>query len=171
MKKSKLIFILILLFAVFVIAVNFTSCKKSTEPDFKGNPANAYFLVFEKLYEESTGLNSDIKYIAIDLTGAKLKEKPDLIKLFEKFCEENNYTLWQDTIQGLKEKGYIVDEYPVYFPDGFVISFKDDLLEDNKLVTKGSKWRSDLGAYGATYTAEKINGEWEVTNIADGWKN
>ena len=41
--------------------------------------------------------------------------------------------------------------------------------EQNKLITDAMKWRSGLGAIGATYTVEKKNDVWEITKTENEW--
>ena len=85
----------------------------------------AYYAVFENLYTTDSGLNADSKYIVIDLTKVILADTEPLIELMQDFCNENGYILMLDTLEGLKETGYIVD---LYFSDGFIIGFEDLLL-------------------------------------------
>ena len=134
----------------------------SIKPD---NPANAYFLVFQDLYGEDAGLNNG-KYLAVDMTNAKLDKKADFIKLMQEFCEKSGYALLEDSFEGLEEKGYIKD---LNFIDGFLLSFNDKELDENKLITSGVKWFSGLGAVGADYTVEKNHGVWEITDTGGFW--
>ncbi len=76
------------------------------------------------------------------------------------FCDREGFTLLEDTIDGLTEKGLIKD---LYFEDGVVISFKDASRTDKKLVTDAMIWRSGLGATGGTYTLENKGGLWTIT--------
>jgi hypothetical protein len=58
------------------------------------------------------------------------------------------------------EKGYVVD---LNFKDGCLISFADQALEDDILITTTSKQTSGVGGFGRDITAEKNNGVWEIT--------
>ena len=127
--------------------------------------ANAYFLVFEHLYNEDQGLNGG-KYIAVDLTKAKVSDTAPLIDLLKGFCDTHHYTLMLDTFEGLKQKGYIKD---LNFAQGILFTFNDQSLGETSLVTSAQKWRSGLGAIGADYAVEKKNGKWEITSVYNGW--
>jgi hypothetical protein len=128
--------------------------------------AGAYFSVFENLYAASPGLNTDSTYLVLDLTNAKLTDSESLITLMQIFCDENGYVFMLDTIEGLKEKGYVID---LGFPEGFVIVFNDVQLENGTLITEAMKWRSGNGAVGAEYTVKLRNNTWEVTKTDKSW--
>lgn len=136
------------------------------EPTPVQTQAQGYWAVFEELYGEDEALNSEIQYLAIDLSKSKLEDKQPLTDLFEEFCSQNGLTLLLDNIEGLTEKGLIED---LYFKDGIVISFEDQKLTEEKLVTEASKWRSGLGAIGATFTVENQDGVWKITEEENYW--
>ena len=157
------------MFAVFL-----ASCKSSNHTVvsrespgtvISNSQAKAYFSVFEALYKKDTGLNNG-KYLALDLTKAKLTDKTQLIKLMHDFCNSHGYTLLQDTFEELKEKGYIKN---LSFNDGFLITFNDKELTQKKLITSAKKWCSGLGAIGAEYTVEKKNDIWQITKGTNFW--
>ena len=136
------------------------------EPTPVQTQAQGYWAVFEELYGEDEALNSEIQYLAIDRSKSKLEDKQPLTDLFEEFCSQNGLTLLLDNIEGLTEKGLIED---LYFKDGIVISFEDQKLTEEKLVTEASKWRSGLGAIGATFTVENQDGVWKITEEENYW--
>lgn len=129
-------------------------------------PEKAYYLLFEKLWQEDDGLNDSIQYISLDLSKAKLEDTAPLLKLMKGFCDQNGYELLTLTFEQLKEQGYIED---LYFDKGILIAFEDKELTETVLKTDGKKWRSGLGAIGATYTAEKKSDGWEITAVDGSW--
>jgi|GEM_PF-2148285 len=128
--------------------------------------ADAYFLIFQNLYESDSALNSDIKYIAVDLSEMQFETPDAFTRLMDDFCTTSGFTLLLDNVDGLAEKGYIKESY---FEEGILISFRDTELTDNKLITEAMKWRSGLGAIGATFTVEKMNDTWEITETENDW--
>ncbi len=138
----------------------------STQSETEPGAEQAYYLLFEKLWAEDDGLNSDIRYLALDLSKAKLENPDALMALMRDFCDQNGYELITGTIEELTEQGYIEQ---LYFEDGVVISFADSELTEEKLKTDASKWRSGLGAIGATYTVEKKSGVWTLTGEEGSW--
>jgi ABC-type oligopeptide transport system substrate-binding subunit len=139
--------------------------KESANP-LAAEQAQAYFAVFQTLYEEDSALNSDSKYLALDLSKAKLEDTTPLIEKVQEFCEEKGYTLLLDNHEGLVEKGYVTD---LHFEEGFIISFEDEKLNEKTLITNAQKWRSGNGAIGAKYTVKQKNGTWTITNTTDSW--
>ena len=132
--------------------------------------AEAYFLVFQYLFEADPALNHEIKYIALDLSEIKFQAQDVLIRLVEDFCAEFGFTLLLNDFEGLREKGYITfDPLPPRFQDGIIISFQDITLTDDTLVTKAEKWRSGRGAIGSTFTVEKTDGTWELLPLESMW--
>ena len=170
--KTKPYSSIILFFAIVCLSINLAAC--SDYDDNNGNyndtsheeQAKAYFTVFETLFAADQALNSDAIYIVFDLSNTMIADPEPLIALFQGFCEENGYEFMLDTIDGLREKGYIKD---FYFEEGFVIVFNDIKLEANLLVTSAQKWRSGLGAIGADYTVEKNGNVWEITKTDNSW--
>lgn len=130
------------------------------------NHAVAYFLIFEDIYETDPGLNSDMEYLAIDLSRVKADDTESIVEIFETYCSDNNLSLLLDTYDGLVEKGYIKDSF---FEKGLLISFDDQSFSDTEVVTDASKWRSGLGADGATYTATLKKDVWEISNVTNRW--
>jgi len=128
--------------------------------------ANAYYSVFENLYAASPGLNMDSTYLVLDLTNAKLNDKEALIAKMQEFCDENGYVFMLDTIDGLIEKGYVID---LGFPEGFVIAFDDVRLGNSVFVTEAMKWRSEDGAVGAKYTVTLRHNAWEILKTDKNW--
>jgi len=128
--------------------------------------AQAYFRLFQYLIEQDSALNRGIKYIAVDLSESLMENPDDFILLMEDFCAESGYILLQDTIEALREKGYVKD---LYFEDGIVIKYKDIDLTDDWLYTDAMKWRSGLAAIGAKFSIKKTNGIWEVADPMEFW--
>jgi hypothetical protein len=154
---------IIALALVVVLALSLAACGGDSTPE---DQVGAYFSVFENLYAADPGLNTDSKYLVLDLTKVKLADTEPLILLMQNFCDESGYILMLDTIDGLKEKGYVID---LGFPEGFVITFDDVRLENKTLVTEAMKWRSGDGAIGAEYTVKLKNGTWEITKTDKSW--
>ena len=141
------------------------SCPDQDE-DIEKSQAEAYFLIFEYLFQTDSALHRNIKYIAVDLSDTMLENTDCLISLLENFCTDNDCVLLLDTIDGLREKGYIKD---LYFEEGIVIRYNDILLKDNWLTTEAMKWRAGLGAIGATITVKKTGGIWEIRKTEKNW--
>lgn len=160
--KKKIIVRKIFILFILSITVFAVACTQSEEVDKVG----AYTTVIDKLYEEDSALNSNIKYIAIDtslIVNLNDEEKAELLK------ELGNYgfIILDMNIEELKEEGYVKD---LYFEEGILFQIKDELIERNSITMDISKWRSGLGAIGYDGTVVKYkNGKWKIVEQGDAW--
>lgn len=152
----KIIFIWLI--AVMVLM---SGCNAEV-PDTLG----AYTTVIDKLYNEDEGLNSDIKYLAIDTSSMKnltSDKKTKLLKELEKY----GLTVLDMTYEQLEEKGYIQD---TYFKEGILFKIEDEIIKSTSITMDVSKYRSGLGAIGYDGLVVKYkNGEWEITKTKSAW--
>lgn len=153
MKKIIALLIFIILLA--------TGCSKE-ELDMVW----AYTTVIDKLYNEDTALNSDIKYIAVDTSLIKnLSDEQRSILL--KKVEDYGYIVLDMTFEELEEQGYIDD---LYFKEGILFKLEDVSKSKNSIIMDVSKWRSGLGAIGYDDLVVKYqNGKWEVKKTGSAW--
>ncbi|MDR3210154.1 MAG: hypothetical protein LBT36_05980 [Oscillospiraceae bacterium] len=128
--------------------------------------ADPYYPVFERLFATDEALNDGIKYIAVDLTKIKAAGETGTLPLLRAFCEDNGFTLLEDTYETLLEKGLIRD---LYFEEGILIEFEDVSFARDKLITNARKWRSGLGALGAEFTVERQDASWTITASSGNW--
>ena len=158
MKRITLFLILIMLLV--------SACGPNNEGDRPADPIDAYLLVIDKLYEEDTVLNDNIKYLAIDTTTmANLNDDNREILLEE--LDKYGHTVLDMTFYELEEEEYIRD---LYFQKGILIRIEDEVMEDNIIKMNASKWKSGLGAIGYDGMTLEYNGEvWEVTGIVSNW--
>lgn len=153
MKKIIALLIFIILFA--------TGCSKE-ELDMVG----AYTTVIDKLYNEDTALNSDIKYIAVDTSLIKNLSDEQMSILLKK-VEDYGYIVLDMTFEELEEQGYIDD---LYFKEGILFKLEDVSKSKNSITMDVSKWRSGLGAIGYDDLVVKYqNGKWEVKKTGSAW--
>lgn len=126
----------------------------------------AYTTVIDKLYNEDTALNSDIKYIAVDTSLIKnLSDEQRSILL--KKVEDYGYIVLDMTFEELEEQGYIDD---LYFKEGILFKLEDVSKSKNSIIMDVSKWRSGLGAIGYDDLVVKYqNGKWEVKKTGSAW--
>lgn len=150
----------IIVFLILIVVVA-TGCSKEA-PDTIG----AYTAVIDKLYNEDTALNSDIKYIAIDtskISNLSDEEKSKLLK----DLEEYGYTVLDMTFEELEKEGYIKD---LYFEEGILFKIEDEPVSGKSITMDVSKWRSGLGAIGYDdLKVEYKNSKWEVTKTGSAW--
>ncbi len=126
----------------------------------------AYTAVIDKLYNEDTALNSDIKYIAVDtsaIVNLSEEEKARLLKEMEKY----GYNVLDMTFEELEQEGYIKD---LYFEKGILFKIEDEAMSGSCITMDVSKWRSGLGAIGyGDLKVEYKSGRWEITKTGSAW--
>jgi hypothetical protein len=144
-----------------------TGPETEETPDiYVSGQADAYYLIFQELINTDSGLNGGIEYLALDLSGVKSIDMEYLTKLVKSYCDDNNLTLLLDDFDGLKDAGYIKN---LSFENGMLISFVDQSVSDQNIVTDAKKWRSGTGAVGATYTVSFKDDAWEITDVTGSW--
>lgn len=150
--------IIVLLIIVMLLV---SGCNRE-ELDMVG----AYTTVIDKLYNEDTALNHDIKYIAVDTSLIKnLSDEQKSVLLKE--IENYGYIVLDMTFEELEKQGYIED---LYFKEGILFKVEDISKSGNSITMDVSKWRSGLGAIGYNDLVVKYrNGKWEVIKTGSSW--
>lgn len=150
----------IIIFMVLLSMV-LTGCNQEV-PDVVG----AYTTVIERLYNEDTALNSEIKYIAVDTTLIKNlteEQKSTLLKEVEKY----GYTVLDMTYEELEKEGYVED---FYFKEGILFKIEDQSMNGNSILMNVSKWRSGRGAIGyKDLEVQYKNDKWEIIKTGSAW--
>jgi len=143
-------------------AILLSGCFQNAPSDCVG----AYMAVIDKLYNEDSGLNGDIKYIAIDTSSmSNLDEnsKAELLKQLEKY----GAAVLDMTFEELESKGYIKN---LYFTEGIFFRIEDAYIKNNSIKMNVSKWRSGLGAIGYNdMTVSYKNKSWKITKTGTAW--
>ena len=161
MKKESVARKLLLLF-LFSIALFSLGCTQPGEI----NKVDAYTTAIDKLYQEDSGLNGDIKYIALDtssIINLDDSERQELLQALESY----GFTVLDMTMEELEEEGYIKD---LFFEEGILFEIKDETMQGATITMDISKWRSGLGAIGYDGLIVKYkNGKWEIVKQGNAW--
>jgi len=163
MKKRLLGLIGIAIIMLFV----FSGCNQGMkEVKAEQNLPQIYTLAFDSFMPLDAGLNSDMKYIAIDMTGLNLsaQDKTTILDYFKKY----KVTVMEASFNDLKQKG-LFDEKSLLL-DGILLSIKKvDLKSDTKVQIEGSKYRSGDGAIGVVTTIIYKDHTWQVDKADITW--
>lgn len=132
-----------------------------------------YLKVLNDLWETDSGLNSDIKYISVDLSkapaGLTEGEKSAVCWIF---ANSHNAEGLQLSLDELDAEGYM-DKDKLYWEDGILFSITDKMGENeihfglNTIKFDAKKWRSGDGAYffnDCTASCSQM-GTWETYNV------
>ena len=162
MMKAKLVRREFFLLFVLFIAVFLMGCTQSGEVD----KVDAYTTAIDKLYQEDSGLNGDIKYIALDtssIINLDDSERQELLQALESY----GFTVLGMTLEELEEEGYIKD---LFFEEGILFEIKDETMQGATITMDISKWRSGLGAIGYDGLIVKYkSGKWEIVKQGNAW--
>ncbi len=100
--------------------------------------------IFDWIYPIDSGLNSDIKLVAIDTTALGLSDRAkEQFLLYAQ--EQSGYPVRDTTADELSEEGLLDRDG---FRTGILISLSFEMEEDGTVAFSASKYRSPLGAIG-----------------------
>lgn len=119
-----------------------------TNPDIEqieigDNRLEMILKVIQELMETDPGLNSDINFIALDLTEFDFLNESQKNALCYLVESNFGYSVLFATMKDLIEQG-LAD--PTYIPEGILITLKCEEMNASKLNFSCTKYRSGLGA-------------------------
>lgn len=152
---------------IVAIVISLSACiqeEASSPPEENNNDiVDLYRRVFHDLYEKDPVLNSDIEFIALDLTRAENLSQEQQESLAQLLTEDTGLEVRFSTYSDLLDQRLIVysegDNSFTLFETGILFTFVTEHLESDSFRFSADKWRSSLGAYGfsdctATLTEE-----------------
>jgi len=149
---------------VFLLASVSFAFNATIGPLIDTHQEEAYFLMFETLARE------DAEFIAVDLSGALLKDTSKLVEMMRAWCDEREIEFMLDDWAGLDEKGLIEEDNGMigwhYTVDGGLIRFSDVSLTRNTLVTNTGVAGSMAGY---RTTIRRVFGKWVITERKMTW--
>jgi hypothetical protein len=153
------------LLTVFIIIITFllSGCAAGNS---KQNMGQIYTLALDGFMPKGEGLNSNMKYIAIDMsnfTDIDENDKKYILDYFKKYKVET----MDATYEQLKEKGLFNPETMVL--DGVLLRVESTDIERNKVIIKASKFRAGDAAIGGESTVIYKNGSWILKEAKDTW--
>ena len=124
---------------------------------------DGYLALVDDIYQEDSGLNSDIEMIALDTTGwvelSAMEKEIILMKMKDIYKVE----IVEGTFEELAKQG-MIDKKNLYFPKGVLITISEMKYKKDKITCGIEKWRSGLGAIGSDkVTAKYKNGKWTIS--------
>jgi hypothetical protein len=137
----------------------------------------AFLAIAKELLKIDRGLNSGIKYIAIDTANVPLESASQFAQEAGDWVESLGCELLISSYDSLVQEGYIVpinssgsENKGQGFKDGILIRFHEARMSvksesDGTALIKAEKYRSPLGATGAEFKLELVNGGWVVGEL------
>lgn len=142
----------------------------TTAPDGKqdmhGSAGELYRLAFEAMFSMDEALNSDIKYIALDLSDLQQLTDSDRRHILASFAFRE-VEVRDTTMEELKKEEPEFKETMVL--QGVLLKIEKVELGEDYAVIEGSKYRSGTGAIGAKITLELKDGAWSITKSEMTW--
>ncbi len=126
---------------------------------------DGYLSLIDDIYNEDTGLNSDIGIIAIDTEEMTNLSELEKEKLLANIKDKYNMEVKKGTFDELAEEG-LIDKENLYFENGILIKITKPVFDEKaqKITCGIEKWRSGLGAIGSNDVTAQYNGsEWTIT--------
>ncbi|MBC9786764.1 hypothetical protein H1S01_20455 [Heliobacterium chlorum] len=117
-------------------------------------------MAFDAFMTIDEALNSNMKFIAIDMSN--LKELNDTSKeQILKHLEKYGVKVMEDTFEQLEAKGFYNPQSMSL--DGVLLRVEKTDVSNKAVIIEGSKFRSALGSVGIKVVVEYIDGNWKVT--------
>ncbi|MFI8686117.1 peptide ABC transporter substrate-binding protein [Rossellomorea sp. NPDC077527] len=158
--KYKMIPVLLILTALL------SACNNKENP--KDHLGEIYTLALDSLMEKDKALNSEMEFIAIDMSnfdGVNEEQKKTIVNHFK---DKYKVEVMNATMDDLEEKGYLNPDTMAL--DGVLLRIENvDFTFTNNVLFEGSKFKSGLGAIGVEGTVHYKNGEWRMKELEETW--
>ena len=129
--------------------------------DQKDDIISMYLKTVKDLYEQDTGLNSDISMISLDVTGVKNLSAGDKEALRYLVANEFALDATLNTYDELVDLG-LIKKNELFFKTGLLYTISDTDISNDSFTFDISKWRGGDGAiYYNNCTATKTDSGWE----------
>ncbi len=129
------------------------------------NLIDGYLAIIDDIWNEDSGLNSEIEMITVDTTGWVDLTEIEKEIILAGMKEAYGFEVTVGTFDELADQG-IIDKENLYFENGVHIVISDITYHEKpeKITYSVSKWRSGLGAVGSDGSkAELKDGKWIIT--------
>ena len=123
--------------------------------------ADAYVKALCSIYELDPGLNGEIDFIAVDPVGMKDATTDELYQIRSLLSHETGMKVKLMTMEQLKEQGHF-DEESYSLKDCVLLSFDEVQYTPEKLILKGQKYRSGLGAIFTDTVVIRQESGWKI---------
>ncbi|WP_419962316.1 peptide ABC transporter substrate-binding protein [Psychrobacillus sp. BM2] len=151
---------------LLVLSLLLSACNTEIEP--REHLGEIYSVALDSIMEQDEALNSDMEYIAIDMSNFENADESDKEEILSFFEEKYKVEVMDATLEQLKEKGlYNSDTMGL---DGVLLKIvKVDFKSNNEIFFEGSKYRSGLGAVGVEGKVHYKDNNWESKEVKMTW--
>ncbi|WP_226673511.1 peptide ABC transporter substrate-binding protein [Rossellomorea aquimaris] len=152
--KARL-FQLLVIFTILLAA-----CNGGENP--KDHLGEIYTLALDALMEEDQALNSDMTFIAIDMSDLDGVDEEQKQAIMRHFRDEYKVEVMDSTMDELEEDGYY-DTDTMALKGVLLRMEKVDFESEDGVLLEVSKFKSGKGAIGLRLVVDYENGEWQLT--------
>lgn len=151
---------------LIIVSILLSACNTGIEP--KEHLGEIYSVALDSIMKQDEALNSDMKYIAIDMSNSEEVDESDKKEILNYFKEKYKVEVMDATLEQLEEKGlYNPDTMRL---DGVLLKIeKVDFKFNNKIIFEGSKYRSGLGAIGVEVKVHYKDNKWKPKEVKMTW--
>ncbi|MBU5442222.1 hypothetical protein [Paenibacillus sp. MSJ-34] len=131
----------------------------------KQDMGEAYSLVFDEFMQHGGGLERDMQYLAIELSKIENITAEDKEKV-QNDLSKYGVDVLDTTLDELEQEGRLGE---ARYIEGVLLTVESAEVSDNKVIVKGSVYKSAKGAIGIEVVVEYRDGKWEVAKSAETW--
>lgn len=151
---------------LFIFSLILSACSNDVNP--KEHVGEIYSIALDSMMELDPGLNSNMEFIAIDMSNFNDLNEDDKDDILLFFKEKYEVDVMDATMEELKEKGLYNPETTALY--GVLLEIQSvDFKSNHTIFFEGSKYRSGLGAIGVEGTVHYKDGEWEIKESKVTW--
>lgn len=150
---------------LFIFTILLTACNIGGNP--KEHLGEIYSLALESIMDYDQALNSDMAFIAIDMSnfdGVNEEEKQTILK---KFKDKYKVEIMDATMDELEGDGYYNPD--TLSLDGILLKIEKVDFKTNNVLFEVSKFKSAKGAIGLESTIHYKNKEWQIKESKKTW--
>ncbi|MDR7077029.1 hypothetical protein J2Y03_002052 [Neobacillus niacini] len=152
-----------ILFILLLVLAACTSKEKSKE-----HLGEIYSIALDAMMEKDQALNSDMEFIAINMSNMTELSSQDKEEIIDYFKEKYKVEVMDADLEELKEQGLYDSEKMAI--RGVLLSFEKVIYKyNNSVVFEGSKYHSALGAIGIEITVHFKDGKWQIKEANETW--
>lgn len=150
-----------------IIAESYPAQITASEVEVTGHNIiiDGYLALIDDIYQEDSGLNSDITMIALDTTDWVELTDIEKVIIFTEMKKVYGVDIIEGTFDELSEQG-LIDKDVLLFPNGILITISKINYdkEKEKITCSIKKWRGGDGAVGSDDVTAKYKDEkWTIT--------
>ncbi|MED4204943.1 peptide ABC transporter substrate-binding protein [Neobacillus mesonae] len=155
-----------LMLNLFMVSMLLCACSFGENP--KEHMGEIYTIALDSIMEKDMALNSDMEFIAIDMSNFEEISKKQKEEILNFFNAKYKVNVMDATFEELKEKGYYNPDTLAL--DGVLLRIeKVDFKFNHNVFFEGSKYRSGKGAIGVEITVHYKDRDWKIKESKNTW--